>query len=122
MPFFAYSAALGVGVRVLRGCPGVTGLCETGDDLEVDFVEGMFFNHTRAASREFPPLPAPLRNLVRLGGNGGGWATGAPNRLQVPPEAPRRRSVRRGRPGLPAPSAKRGRVRSPARSSIPPAR
>jgi len=71
MPFLAYRAALGVGVRVLRGCPGVTELCETGDDLEVDFVEGMFFNHTRAASREFPPLPAPLRDLVRLGGNGG---------------------------------------------------
>jgi len=71
MPFLAYRAALGVGVRVLRGCPGVTGLCATGDELEVDFSAGLFVNHSRSISREFPPLPSELRDLVRLGGNGG---------------------------------------------------
>ena len=71
MPFLAYRAALGVGVRVLKGCPDVTRLCETGDDLEVDFASGRFVNHTRTARATFPPLPEPLRDLVRLGGNGG---------------------------------------------------
>ncbi|MBC7779675.1 MAG: hypothetical protein H7125_06150 [Proteobacteria bacterium] len=71
MPFLAYRAALGVGVRVLKGCPGVGDLCATGDELEVDFATGGFVNHTRSVTRAFPPLPHAVRDLVRLGGNGG---------------------------------------------------
>ena len=71
MPFLAYRAAVGVGVRVLKGCPGVPQMCETGDDLEVDYASGRFINHTRGVTRDFPPLPEALRDLVRLGGNGG---------------------------------------------------
>ena len=71
MPFLAYRACLGVGLRTLTDCPSVTELCETGDALEVDFSTGLFVNRTRNLTREFPPLPESLRDLVRLGGNAG---------------------------------------------------
>ena len=71
VPFLAYRAALGVGVRVLKGCPAVARLCEKGGDLEVDFASGSFVNHTWSITCAFPAVPEPLRDLVRLGGNGG---------------------------------------------------
>ena len=71
MPFLAYRACIGVGLRTLADCPAVTGLCDTGDELEVDFSTGLFINRTRGITREYPPLPETLRELVRLGGNAG---------------------------------------------------
>ena len=71
MPFLAYRAAVGAGVRVLTDCMGATELCETGDELEVDFQNGFFVNHTRAITREYPPLPDALREIVEAGGNAG---------------------------------------------------
>jgi 3-isopropylmalate/(R)-2-methylmalate dehydratase small subunit len=71
MPFLAYRAAIGVGLRVLTECAGVTELCETGDELEVDFSTGRFANRTRGLVREYPPLPPALREIVELGGNSG---------------------------------------------------
>ena len=49
MPFLAYRAAIGCGVLVLTDCFNVTELCDTGDELEVDFQTGQFVNHTRDA-------------------------------------------------------------------------
>jgi 3-isopropylmalate/(R)-2-methylmalate dehydratase small subunit len=71
MPFLAYRACVGVGLRVMADCPSVTDICETGDELDVDFSTGLFINRTRGITREFPPLPETLRELVRLGGNSG---------------------------------------------------
>jgi 3-isopropylmalate/(R)-2-methylmalate dehydratase small subunit len=71
MPFLAYRAAVGVGLRVLTDCVGVTELCETGEELEVDFRDGFFVNRTRGISREFPPVPDTLREVIELGGNAG---------------------------------------------------
>ncbi len=71
MPFLAYRAAVGAGVRVLTDCIGATELCDTGDELEVDFENGFFVNHTRAITREYPPLPDALREIVEVGGNTG---------------------------------------------------
>lgn len=71
MPFLAYRAAIGYGVRVITDCVGVGDICDTGDQLEVDFRSGFFTNHTRGVSREYPPLPETLRDIVRLGGNAG---------------------------------------------------
>jgi 3-isopropylmalate/(R)-2-methylmalate dehydratase small subunit len=71
MPFLADRAAIGCGLRVLTDCSGVTGLCETGDELEVDFQAGRFINYTRDIRRDYPPLPESLRELVALGGNTG---------------------------------------------------
>lgn len=71
MPFLAYRAAIGVGLRVMTDCADVTELCKTGDELEVDFRSGLFINHTRNVSREYPPIPDTLREIVELGGNTG---------------------------------------------------
>lgn len=71
MPFLAYRAAIGVGLRVLTDCPSVTTICGAGDELEVDFESGHFANVSRGVSREFPPLPDALREIVELGGNSG---------------------------------------------------
>lgn len=71
MPYLAYRAAIGCGVRVLTDCAGVTGLCSTGDELEVDFESGRFINHTRGAMAQFAPLPESLREIVALGGTVG---------------------------------------------------
>ena len=74
MPFLAYRAAVGLGLRVLTDCPSVTAICDTGDELEVDFQNGLFINHTRGITREYPPMPDQLREIVEVGGNTG-WLT-----------------------------------------------
>jgi 3-isopropylmalate/(R)-2-methylmalate dehydratase small subunit len=71
MPFLAYRAAVGCGVRVMTDCAGVTEMCETGDELEVDFRDGFFENRTRGIRREYPPVPETLLELIALGGTGG---------------------------------------------------
>lgn len=71
MPFLAYRAAIGCGLRVMTDCVAATEMCESGDDLEVDFRNGFFINHTRNLTREYPPVPDSLQNIVELGGNTG---------------------------------------------------
>jgi 3-isopropylmalate/(R)-2-methylmalate dehydratase small subunit len=71
MPFLAYRAAIGEGLRVLTDCPAVTEMCDAGDELEVDFRNGFFVNRTRGISREYPPMPETLMEIVELGGNAG---------------------------------------------------
>ena len=71
MPFLAYRSAIGCGVRVLTDCFNATELCDTGDEPEVDFENGLSVNHTRGITREYPPLPAALREIVEVGGNTG---------------------------------------------------
>ena len=71
MPFLAYRAAVGMGVPVLTDCVNVSEMCEMGDELEVDFQNGFFINHTRATTREYPPMPDALREIVEVGGNTG---------------------------------------------------
>lgn len=71
MPFLAYRAAIGEGLRVLADCPAVTDMCDTGDELEVDFRNGLFVNRTRNVSREYPPMPEALMEIIELGGNAG---------------------------------------------------
>jgi len=71
MPFLAYRAAIGEGLRVLIDCPAVTDICETGDELEVDFRNGLFVNRTQGKSREYPPMPEALMEIVAVGGNTG---------------------------------------------------
>ena len=71
MPYLAYRAAIGCGMRVLTDCVGVTELCATGDELEVDFRGGLFVNRTRDIRKEYPPLPEILQEIVAVGGNSG---------------------------------------------------
>jgi 3-isopropylmalate/(R)-2-methylmalate dehydratase small subunit len=69
MPFLAYRAAVGVGLRVMATCENVTDLCETGDRIEVDFKRGRFVNHSRGIERSFPPVPEALIDIIEVGGN-----------------------------------------------------
>ena len=71
MPFLAYRAAIGCRLRTMTDCVNVLEFCETGDELEVDFRNGFFINHTRDIRREYPPIPDSLLELVELGGNTG---------------------------------------------------
>jgi 3-isopropylmalate/(R)-2-methylmalate dehydratase small subunit len=71
MPFLAYRAAIGVGLRVMTDCVNVTEMCDTGDELEMDFRSGFFVNHTRDIRREYPPVPESLQEVIELGGNAG---------------------------------------------------
>ena len=71
MPYLAYRAAIGCGLRVLTDCAGVTDACATGDELEVDFDSGRFVNLTRGSEHLFPPLPKALQEIVAVGGNVG---------------------------------------------------
>ncbi|MCC7487317.1 MAG: hypothetical protein IT529_20270 [Burkholderiales bacterium] len=71
MPFLAYRAAIGVGLRVMTDCVNVGEVCETGDELEVDFRNGFFVNHARDIRREYPPIPESLREITEVGGNAG---------------------------------------------------
>ena len=56
---------------MLSDCVNVLEFCDTGDELEVDFRNGFFINHTRDIRREYPPLPDGLLEIVALGGNSG---------------------------------------------------
>jgi 3-isopropylmalate/(R)-2-methylmalate dehydratase small subunit len=71
MPYLAYRAAIGCGLRVLTDCAGVTEACATGDELEVDFASGLFLNRSRGIEQRFSPMPEALREIVALGGNTG---------------------------------------------------
>jgi 3-isopropylmalate/(R)-2-methylmalate dehydratase small subunit len=72
MPTQGYRGAINAGLRILARCEGVTAMCATGDDLEVDFSAGHFINHTRGLSADWLPLPASLQDLVAQGG-GEAW-------------------------------------------------
>jgi 3-isopropylmalate/(R)-2-methylmalate dehydratase small subunit len=68
IPRGSYRNAINAGLAFLSGCTGVTGLCETGDELEVDFETGRFTNVTRGTETRYAPLPAELRAIVAVGG------------------------------------------------------
>ena len=71
MPYLAYRAAVGCGVRVLTDCTGIIELCETGDELEVDFRSGWFVNRSSGIEKQFVGLPEALQEIVEVGGNVG---------------------------------------------------
>ena len=71
MPFLGYRAAIGCGVKVMSDCVNVLDICNNGDQLEVDFRNGFFINHTMNIRREYPPIPDGLIETVALGGNSG---------------------------------------------------
>ncbi|MFM0738640.1 hypothetical protein PQQ51_15475 [Paraburkholderia xenovorans] len=69
IPTQSYRGAVNAGLPVLSECSGVTALCDTGDELEVNFYSGKFVNHTRNLERDFPAVPEALRDLIAQGGN-----------------------------------------------------
>ncbi len=68
MPFLAYREAIGLGLPVLTDGKGLADACQTGEEIEVDFLTGRFINHSRDIELALPPLPQGLREIVALGG------------------------------------------------------
>ncbi|MFM8555150.1 MAG: 3-isopropylmalate dehydratase [Betaproteobacteria bacterium] len=68
IPRGSFRNAVNAGVPFLTNCAGVSEMVETGDDIEADFKSGLFVNHTRGLSREFPPLEAQLLDIIAIGG------------------------------------------------------
>ncbi|MEA3195756.1 MAG: 3-isopropylmalate/(R)-2-methylmalate dehydratase small subunit [Betaproteobacteria bacterium] len=60
--------SVNAGLPILPSCPDVGKHCETGDELEVDFATGRFFNKTRGETLQFEPLDQALRDIIALGG------------------------------------------------------
>ena len=73
----------------MTDCVNATQMCDTGDQLEVDFRNGYFINHTRDIRREYPPVPDGLLELIELGGNAGWLAQWWKNSMsgEAPAEA-----------------------------------
>lgn len=68
IPRGSFRNAVNAGVPFLPHCDGVTGLCETGDLLEVDFQSGRFRNVTTEIESHFKPLDEQLLRIVAAGG------------------------------------------------------
>jgi len=68
IPRGSFRNAINAGLPFLPHCPGVTQAVETGDDIEVDFQHGAFFNRTRGTRLQFDPLPPALLDIIALGG------------------------------------------------------
>ncbi|MEX2450215.1 MAG: hypothetical protein WD407_05105 [Rhodospirillales bacterium] len=71
MPFLAYRAALGVGLKVLNTCEGITKITAQDDEVEIDFASGHFINHTQNIEEFYRPVPQILHEFVDLGGSKG---------------------------------------------------
>lgn len=68
IPRGSFRNAINAGLPFLSGCAGVTGLCKTGDELQVDFRTGRFENITRGTHTQYAPLPQELLDIVAIGG------------------------------------------------------
>lgn len=49
-------------------CPGILGLAQRGDDVEVDWAAGRVINHTNSQSLPFEPLSEADRQMLEAGG------------------------------------------------------
>ena len=70
--------AINAAVPFLTGCVGVRELCETGDQLRVDFRSGVFVNETRGVEQHYVPLDAQLLAIIEAGG----WEPNLRRRLE----------------------------------------
>ncbi len=68
IPRGSFRNAINAGLPFLADAAGVTGECEPGDDLEVNFETGLLRNLTRGTERRYAPLEAELRAIVAVGG------------------------------------------------------
>jgi len=60
-------ACVNAGVPVLQ-VDGLSGFCQTGDQLEVNFETGRLCNQSTGAVKQTDPMPAVMREIVAAGG------------------------------------------------------
>ncbi|MES2511103.1 MAG: 3-isopropylmalate dehydratase [Pseudomonadota bacterium] len=68
IPRGSFRNAINAGLPMLPHCDAVTSACDTGDELRVNFLTGLFENLTRGTSRRYLPLDPPLQKTIALGG------------------------------------------------------
>ena len=79
VPRGSFRNAINAGIPFLAPCPGVTKMCETGDELEVNFATGSIRNLTRAhEDHQFQADRAGIEDHHR---QQGGWEGHVKNRL-----------------------------------------
>jgi 3-isopropylmalate/(R)-2-methylmalate dehydratase small subunit len=71
LPYNTYLLLVGLGLPFMTRCAGIAELVEDGDDIEIDFHSGRFFNHTRSVEHQFNPLPERALEIIGLGGTKG---------------------------------------------------
>lgn len=69
VPHFTYRMIVAAGLPALPFCAGIGDSVGNGDILRVDFASGLVENLTRGTRVETAPLPAPLREIIELGGS-----------------------------------------------------
>ena len=68
IPRGSFRNAVNAGLPFLSHCDNVTGECETGDRLRVNFTTGLFENLTSGKSIQYEPLDKMLLDIVAAGG------------------------------------------------------
>jgi len=68
MPYKAHRGAIAKGVAILTGCVNLSSFAQDGDDIEVNFLDGIIQNHTQSTRMQAPALSPILSKLVRVGG------------------------------------------------------
>jgi 3-isopropylmalate/(R)-2-methylmalate dehydratase small subunit len=68
IPRGSFRNAINAGLPFLSGCIGITQHVETGDDLEVNFQDGIFKNLTQDYNNRFKPLDPKLQAVIEIGG------------------------------------------------------
>jgi 3-isopropylmalate/(R)-2-methylmalate dehydratase small subunit len=68
IPRGSFRNVINAGVPFLSPCPAVTKLCETGDELEVNFATGLMRNLTHGERYQFTPIEPELRDIIAVGG------------------------------------------------------
>ncbi|MFC4271845.1 3-isopropylmalate dehydratase [Sneathiella chungangensis] len=58
---------INAGVPILSPVSGIRGLVESGDELEVDFIEGLIINLTTQKELKTDPIPEIMREIVEAG-------------------------------------------------------
>ena len=68
IPRGSFRNAINAGLPFLSGCNEVTNHVETGDDLEVNFQNGVFKNLSQNYIKQFQPLDSKLQSVIEVGG------------------------------------------------------
>jgi 3-isopropylmalate/(R)-2-methylmalate dehydratase small subunit len=68
IPRGSFRNAINAGLPFIPRATGVTGECETGDELRVNFETGLFENLTRGTQKQYQPLDKALLETIALGG------------------------------------------------------
>lgn len=68
MPFKMLRRAVARAIPVIVGAPAPEDLASTGDEIEIDYAEGMLTNNTRNLRVAIPAMPPILQGIVSRGG------------------------------------------------------